>query len=62
MQAKEKAASVMRMFIDACQLNPPSRLPCSKAQSDRGVGNICNRETGETFIGIRLSEATPHCL
>ena len=27
-----------------------------------GVGDACNREMGETFTGIRLSEATPHCL
>ena len=55
---KEQAVSVMRMFIDACWLNPPNRLPCSKAQNE-GVGDTCNREMGETFTGTRLSEATP---
>ena len=28
----------------------------------KGVGDACNREMGETFTGIGLSEVTPHCL
>ena len=52
----DQSVLVMRMFSEACHLNPPSGLLCSKAQSKKGGGKSNNRETGRAFNGTRYSE------
>ena len=39
----EQAVSATRMFIKAHRLNPPNKLPCSKAQSEGGEGCLQQR-------------------